>query len=194
MEQLKRLEDYYADAFHESCKLFDESIVLSKLHRLNEIYHVTEEKWEENVQRLLAGNVKIKYLLIGEAAPWSDYGKHVTYFYNGDFNGLGDAILPGFSIYTLDAESVYQQLANKQFILMDSMPFSFSYTSKREKSAYKQMIKECLGYLRNKLFDPRLHWESDVKVGFGYKLNARAVMEVMENKLLLPNGQTIFFK
>jgi hypothetical protein len=192
MNQLKRLEDDYTEAFHISCKLFGVNNVLNQLPRLNEIYNVTEEKWEANLQRLIANNIKIKYLLIGEAAPWSDEGQHVKYFYNGDFNGLGDAILPGFSINAVDAETVYRQLASKQFLLIDTLPYSFSYPStKRNKSEYRQLLKCCLGYFNTKLFDSRLQWESNVKVGFGYILNAMAVMEVMNNKLLLPNGKSI---
>lgn len=190
MKHFGLLELDYPEAFHESYKLFGEGIVQARLPRLNEIYRVTEEKWEENLQRLVANNVKTKYLLIGEAAPWSDEGQEITYFYNGKFKGLGGAILPGLSINEWDAESIYNQVAKKQFVLIDSLPFSFSYKPSI-RTRYQQMMRECLGYFQGKLFDPRLQWEDDVKVGFGYALSATAFMRIMDHELTLPNGQII---
>ena len=61
---------------------------------LNTVHGVTEEKWEENVQRLVENNTYIKYIVIGEAAPETLAGE-VSYFYNNCHGSWCKALVEG---------------------------------------------------------------------------------------------------
>ncbi len=165
---------------------------------LNAVYGVTEKKWEENVQRLVKNNTYIKYLVIGEAAPETLAGE-VSYFYNNCHGSwckaLVEGVIPRHQV-PADTERKFEELARRQFLLADSMPFAINYSvaNRRGKKAYKELVKMCANsYLRKKLFDPRLKWADDVKVAFGVKKNALAMMEAFPNGFSLPNGQIVQF-
>jgi hypothetical protein len=51
-------------------ELFGDDIVEARLPRLESIYFFVKSAWEEQVDSLTAKAVK--YLLIGEAPPWSE--------------------------------------------------------------------------------------------------------------------------
>lgn len=166
---------------------------------LNDIYTITEKKWEENVQRLIKYDVHIKYVMFGEAAPRTLEGE-VNYFYNNCSGSWCQAIIESFipcAEIPGSVEGKLDALAQKQFLLVDTIPFSVNYSKPnnyRNKAAYKELINLCAhSYLHNKLFDPRLKWDKDVKVAFGVKKNASAMMENFPNGFTLPNGQKIFF-
>ena len=166
---------------------------------LNRIYTITEEKWEENVQRLMRYNVRIKYLMFGEAAPRTLEGE-INYFYNNCQDSWCSAIVEGLLSPQQSFESIEQKmdkLAQRQFLLVDTMPFAVNYNKPnnyRNKSAYKELVRLCAySYLRNKLFDPRLQWESNVKIAFGVKKNAEAMMEIFPQGFSLPNSQKVKF-
>ncbi|MBP2626063.1 MAG: hypothetical protein H6Q68_774 [Firmicutes bacterium] len=195
----KKLEkDYPAECAKliELCGLDDTG---SLPHYLNRVYAVTEQKWEENVQRLMKYNVRIKYLMFGEAAPRTLEGE-INYFYNNCHGSWGTAIVESLLLpqQVFDgAEQKLDALAQKQFLLVDTMPFpvNFNYPNNyRNKIAYKELVKLCAhSYLRDKLFDPRLQWDSDVKIAFGVKKNAEAMMETFPKGFSLPNGQKVNF-
>lgn len=165
---------------------------------LNSVYAVTEAKWEENVQRLVEHNTHIKYLVIGEAAPETMAGE-VSYFYNnchGNWcKALVDGIIPWQQV-PAETEEKFRELARRQFLLADTMPFAINYSvaNRRNKKAYKELVGMCANsYLRRKLFDQRLKWADEVKLAFGVKKNAMAMMEAFPNGFSLPNGQIIKF-
>lgn len=185
-----------------------EAAVMAKLYgftytgtlpaHLNAVYGVTEVKWEENVHRLIKNNVYIKYLVIGEAAPETLAGE-VNYFYNNCHGSwckaLVEGVIPRHQV-PADTERKFEELARRQFLLADTMPFAINYSvaNRRGKKAYKELVKMCANsYLRKKLFDPRLKWADDVKVAFGVKKNAMAMIEAFPNGFSLPNGQVINF-
>jgi len=166
---------------------------------LNRTYAITEKKWEENVQRLMKYNVRIKYLMFGEAAPRTLEGE-VNYFYNNCHSNWSTVILEGLVLSQQVADGVEQKLnevAQSQFLLVDTMPFSVNYNNPnnyRNKIAYKELVNLCaLSYLRDKLFDPRLQWDSDVKIAFCEKKNAEAMMMSFPTGFSLPNGQKVNF-
>ena len=165
---------------------------------LNTVHGVTEEKWEENVQRLVENNTYIKYIVIGEAAPETLAGE-VSYFYNNCHGSwckaLVEGVIPRHQV-PADTEQKLEELARRQFLLADTMPFAINYSvaNRRGKKAYKELVKMCAkSYLRKKLFDPRLKWADEVKVAFGVKKNAMAMIEAFPNGFSLPNGQVINF-
>ena len=165
---------------------------------LNAVYGVAEKKWEENVQRLVKNNTYIKYLMIGEAAPETLSGE-VSYFYNncrGNWcKALVEGIIPRQQV-PVDTRQKFEELAQRQFLLADTMPFAINYSvaNRRGKKAYKELVKMCANsYLRKKLFDPRLKWADEVKVAFGVKKTAMTIMEVYPEGFNLPNGQTVKF-
>jgi hypothetical protein len=182
-----------------------ETAVMSKLCgftsipvHLNSIYAVTKAKWEENVQRLVKNDTLIKYLVIGEAAPETLSGE-VSYFYNNCHGpwckALVDGIIPRQQI-PANTEDKLAELAKRQFLLADTMPFALDYSksNRRSKKAYKELVGMCANsYLRQNLFDTRLKWDSEVKVAFGVKKNAMAMMEAFPDGFSLPNGQVVNF-
>lgn len=165
---------------------------------LNTVYAVTEIKWEENVQRLVKNNTHIRYLVIGEAAPETLAGE-VSYFYNNCHGNWCKALVQGIVPWQqvpADIGQKFEELARRQFLLADTMPFAINYSvaNRRGKKAYKELVKMCANsYLRKKLFDPRLKWADDVKVAFGVKKNAIAMIEAFPNGFSLPNGQILKF-
>ena len=166
---------------------------------LNRIYAITEGKWEENVQRLMKYNSCIKYLMIGEAAPRTLEGE-INYLYNNFKGSWCTGIEEGFLLSQQDSAGIGQKLAKlaqRQFLLVNTMPFSVNYNNPnnyRNKIAYKELVELCAhSYLRDKLFDPRLQWDSDVKIAFGVKKNAEAMIESFPNGFHLPSGQKVNF-
>jgi hypothetical protein len=57
----------------------DHHFTTGRTQRLDKIFRVAEKRWEQNIQRLTGK--KVKYLLIGEAPPWTETGE-VRYFYS----------------------------------------------------------------------------------------------------------------
>ncbi len=163
---------------------------------LNRIYAVTETKWEENVLRLEKNKSNIKYLMIGEAAP-ETLSDEVSYFYNnchGNWcKAIVEGIIPWYQVPS-NIEEKLAELAKRHFLLVDTMPFALNYSAnnRRGKKAYKELVGMCANsYFHKKLFDSRLKWADEVKVAFGVKKNALAMMEAFPDGLCLPNGQTV---
>lgn len=138
----RALEVEFPEALNKLIKRKDNT----RIERLNEIFNVTEQKWEMNLQRLITSEVKVKYVLIGEAAPYSE--GPVQYFYNENLesnwrNIVYKAFL-GKSIIPLLPELRLQALARKGFLLIDVLPFSEQYKSnQRTRKPYKDIIRLC---------------------------------------------------
>ena len=187
---IPNLKVNFPDAFNKLIELFK----YNRIERLNEIYIATEEKWELNIKRIVKSGAKIKYVLIGEAAPFS-LGE-VQYFYNEKlesrwrrivckaFAGDGNPHLPELEL---------QMLAERGFILIDVLPFVEEYKpTYRSHRRYRDMIRLCSDcYFYKKLNDPRLQWEPEIKIAFGVLNTCRAVSDVYNNSICFPNGQTI---
>ena len=195
----KELEKDYPDECAKLIQLCGLNDTGNLPQYLNRVYAITEVKWEENIERLNKYKVLIKYLMFGEAAPRTLKGE-INYFYNNCHGSRCTAIVEGLLLAQQVSDSVEQKLdklAQSQFLLVDTMPFSVNYDSPnnyRNKIAYKELVKLCArSYLRDKLFDPRLHWDSNVKIAFGVKKNAEAMMETFPKGFSLPNGQKVNF-
>lgn len=174
----------------------------SKSDRIDEIYKDCEEQWEKNLERL--NGIEVKYLLIAEAPPWSESGV-VRYFYGTFVEGnngkpiswirdLWTVFYPRDDTEKYDTEKCLNKLAQKQFLLIDSLPFAMKYNSNiRKKNEYKEIIKSC-SYFLSKVCDKRIKWTNDVKVAFAFQLNGEALIEAFPDGIKLPSGQHIEFK
>ena len=100
----------------------------SRIDRLNEIFNVTEQKWELNLQRLIVNETKVKYVLIGEAAPYSEVDNEIKYFYNEKLeSNWRTRIYKAFfgnSTTHSTPELRLQALAQKGFLIIDVLPFA----------------------------------------------------------------------
>jgi hypothetical protein len=72
MKQTNILKQRFSKQYEILNELFGCDEIRNKQERLNDIFLKCEEAWEGNMLRLK--NVEVKYLLIGEAAPWTEAG------------------------------------------------------------------------------------------------------------------------
>lgn len=160
------------------------------LSRLNEIYELAEAKWEENLQRL--SGTKVKYLLIGEAPPWTEAGKGIRYFYSTCDGAWVNRIWKAFfdNQKPNDPEHALAEFARKDLLLVDSLPFAVNYSRRRGKR-YQQLVKSCSPFLLQKLSDRRIDWADEVRVALAFKINGRAVIQGFPDGIVLRTGQRI---
>lgn len=187
------LEKLFPEQTHLLKTLFDlrEENWEKTLDRLNQIYEVTETAWKNNLQRF--HNRKIKYLLISEAAPWSDPEKEINYFYL-NFHGswcrrIWNSFYPDSPPKDLDR--IFEMLALKGFLLVDSIPFAMEYSAKiRAKREYSELVKCCFPYLINKIRHTKIKFKysGQLKVALAFKLNGKAIIEAHSGKINLPNA------
>ncbi|SMD16461.1 hypothetical protein [Sporomusa malonica] len=193
------LTEKYPKELQLLTELFSKRVYAPQLENLNALYCFAEEKWEENIYRLQSKKVQIKYLLIGEAAPPANSKETSNYFYGDQCTGpWWNAPTGAFATYAENRQISLDILAKKQFLLIDTMPFAAKFTTpirasnKIPRPTYLELVSLCLeSYLNHKLNDPRLTWDSDVKLAFSVMYNAKAVIAALPSGLLLPTGQTI---
>lgn len=165
--------------------------VVSKKERLLEIYDRVEQAWEENLNRLV--NKKIEFILIAEAAPWSQSG-NPRYFYNEIESRYHKSIWGTFYPYTKipkDKEKAFSMLVEQKFLLIDTIPFSMDYSGKRNHRGYYEIILNSIRWWIEKLNNDKITFTKDVKAAFAFKKNGFAVMKACGGKLILKNGQVI---
>jgi len=199
MDSADRLEERFPKAIEKIAELFnyERTAMEKKLERLNAIYRVTEQKYNENIERLKKIDTQTRYVLFGEAAPWTPAGD-VNYFYHnaaGSWCGrIWNAFFP--KVRRPDTlEEFYVNLGKKQFLLIDTLPFACEYNkgNARNKPAYKELIEACVFYVQSKINDERISWLPDVKIALAFKVNGLAVIEVYRQGLSLRTGQKLNF-
>lgn len=180
--------------FPDALNKLVELVKHDQIERLNEIYIATEEQWELNIKRIVKSGAEIKYVLIGEAAPFS-LGE-VQYFYNEKLKSrwrrtVCKAFMGDETLHLPELE--LQMLAERGFILIDVLPFAEEYKpAHRSHRRYRDMIRLCSDhYFYKKLNDPRLRWGPEIKIAFGVLNTCRAVSDVYNEYISFPNGQTI---
>lgn len=150
--------------------------------------HESAEKyWDENLKRFPKEikNHVIKYLLICEAPPASG-----NYFYGstGDylFKQVWKCFFGGQPICS-NSNHAYQCLADIGFLLIDTLPYPCSYKSQHRRSqAYLNLISSYLPVWTGKL-NNNFTFSPNLKIAFGFKLNAHAVIQASSGTILL-NG------
>ena len=157
--------------------------------RLDEIFQVTEGAWERNLSRLQ--RKPIRYLLIAEAAPWTEPGRHPRYFYER-LDGFG-CILSVFDAPTYDVEAALSFLADRGFLLVDTLPFAMPYSEKqvRGRPAYLQLVKASRNYFLGKLHDKGLQWSDHVRAALAFKVHGKATIQAYSGELDLPSGRVV---
>jgi hypothetical protein len=156
----------------------------SKLERLKYIYTYSKNKFEENLKRYK--ETKIKFILFGEAPPWTETGIP-QYFYSSIKGNLHKTFWRTFftSQVPSDMSFAYQELANRQFLLLDSIPYALKYSSKiRRTITYQNLIFE---YLTTEitLLNKFLEFDSNLKIAFAFRINAEAIINAFSGEIAI---------
>ena len=167
-------------------KIFGKEEVLQKLERLKFIYKNTEESWFKNLEYFQ--DSEVKYILICEAPPYSGAGIPV-FFYNQTNSSFHRTIWKTFfteDIKDFSQTEIYQKIAARGFLLIDNIPFSMKYfTRHRKKEAYFQLIKNSLEWTLEKLNLVKTKISNDVKIAFGFKINALQFIRATNGNIML---------
>lgn len=155
-----------------------------QLPRLEEIFKFTELAWEHNIKRLQGKT--IKYLLIAEAAPWTATG--IPRYFYGSLKGpwVARILKTFFEKRPNTDEEAWAMLANRGFLLVDTLPFALNYTRIRNGPDYLKLLRESKDHFLKKLNHPNLCWAPDMKIAFAFKLNGSKVIDIYD-KITLPN-------
>lgn len=187
MSLLKKWCDKHPDALKAFNLLFAPQP--PDFRNLEKIFAVCEEAWKRNLIRLKGK--RIRYLLVAEAAPWTEPDDTPSYFYDSLRGRWCNRILTAFNLTPPEGENEIENrlsvLAEKGFVLVDSLPFAASYTTHlRQNPAYLELVRHCRPYVESRLAD--LSWDGQVKVALAFKWNGLRVIESYNSQLLLPNG------
>ncbi len=144
--------------------------------------HVSSEKyWNRNSLRIK--NQVINYLLICEAPPSSG-----NYFYKSTGDYLFKQVWKCFfgnQPVCSNPNHAYQCLANIGFLLIDTLPYPYGYKSRhRRKPAYYNLIQSYLPFWKGAL-NKNFTFSPALKIAFGFKLNAHAVINASSGTILL---------
>lgn len=173
--------------------IFGESEVNRRISRLQEIYYNTESSWQDNIKRLASKN--IENILIAESAPWSEIGRP-RYFYNRIESSYHKRIwatfFPNIEI-PHDQEKAFRMLADKNFLLVDSIPFSMNYKGKRNHSDYFNLVANSLGWWKAKIKSDKINYSQKVNVAFAFKVNGLAVIKATNGSIGFKNDTLVKF-
>lgn len=190
------LEQSYRDEYHILKKLYGDDKVQESIQRLNIIHKYTENIWNSYVDNI--PGKRIKYLLIAEAPPWSPSGQP-QYFLDPKSNSrtlmkaVRNALFP--NIVNRDPEFTINEFADAGLLLIDSLPFSMDYGNKRNCKAYGELIDICVkSYMLIKLNNGGLTFARNMKITFGYEVNALAVIKALGGKINLSGNNYIINK
>lgn len=158
--------------------------------QLREIFNQTEKVWEDNL-KLYHSDSEIKFLLICEAPPWT-FCSTARYFYLQPQGPLFSTICKAFyGGIPKNRNKIYDCLRRDGFLLIDSLPFAFPYTSNQRRSqAYQNMVKAFIPWWVGKLNSSGLKFSKDLKIAFGYYWNGKQVIKALGGKLVL--GSTVY--
>jgi hypothetical protein len=184
---MSRLANRFPAAMDSLIVLFGRDFVAERADRLEETFAVTEQAWERNLSRL--EGAPVRYLLIAEAAPWTDAGKRPSYFYETLGGSWVSRFLQAFEMF--EREDALAKLAQRGFLVVDTLPFALPYRGQRERPRYLQLLKESRDYLLGKICDQRLRWSDDLRVALAFKVNGLKTIEAYSHGIDLPSGQRI---
>lgn len=171
--------------------IFGKIHVANKTTRLKEIFDSTEISWLKNLDRF--GDKKIEKVLIAEAAPWSESGIP-RFFYNQIESSYHQRIWRAFfpnSSVPADKEKSFLMLADKNFLLIDTIPFSISYSGVRNHPNYLAIIRNSLDWWATKLKNEKLSFAPKVKIAFAFKVNGQKIIRATNGQLILKDGRRI---
>ena len=158
---------------------------------LKYIFENTEEKWAENLK--LLKNSEIRYLLICEAPPFSEI-EPPKYFYNYHNKNFNKEIWKTFypnEIFPNDKEYYFSKLVEVGFLIIDTLPFSMFFQNKRKNKNYYNLLKNSFEWFIEKLNQEELKLSKNLKIAFGFKVNAERFIEITKGNLKLKNNITL---
>lgn len=182
----------YPAAAEELKNLFGREYTEGKMGRLAEIYASTDAYWWRAVEKI--PDRIVRYLLIGEAPPWSEPGP-VVYAYNRDAPATGflaamySAFFDGRGHDTIATETMISRLESRGMLLVDSLPFAMNYSNpnRRGRKAYRRLVERALDeYFYPTLSRAALSWSPNLRVALAVTLNARAIVGCCRGRLDLP--------
>ena len=166
--------------------LFGRETVASNLPRLQKIHDYTERKWRAYARQVPDG--RVKYLLIAEAPPWSAEG---TPEYVLDpkssprtlMRALRSGLLTKAEATTLGPDAALAAFARMGLLIIDSLPFSMSYSGRRSSPHYSRLVELAApSYLMPKLTSV-VDWAADLRVAFSVEGNALALIRALDGRL-----------
>ena len=189
----KFLEQSYKKEYEVLKGLFKAGYVEDRIERLNFIHEYTESIWDEYIK--LIPNKTIRYLLIAESPPWSE-DNNPQYFLDPTSRSrlLMNAFKGAFDYKSqyYKPENVIKHFAKKGLLLIDSIPFSMCYKSVRRRPKYEELVNLSVkSYMLNKLVGSKLRFNKDMKIVFGYKVNAINVIKSLNGVLDLNGNKFI---
>lgn len=98
-------------------------------------------------------------------------------------------ILQTFEIF--ERGDALARLAQRGFLLVDTLPFALPYPGKRQRPRYLQLLKESRDYFLGKVCDERLTWSIDLRVALAFKVNGLKTIEAYSHGIDLPSGQRV---
>lgn len=184
------LQKRYQRCFEAVERLYGGSVPTETLKRLNEIHKHTESIWADFVSMIPHGLVK--YLLLAEAPPWSRTGRpKYVLDPEAEARSLMRALCRAFFDRSPEEmtspDDTLRLLADCGFLIVDTLPFSIDYTNRgRQLKAYRALVSaSCSTYLREKLDNPALIWSKQLRIAFGFRVNARSVISALEGRITL---------
>ena len=155
-------------------------------------YVFLERFWEQNMRRILGQQALIKYLIITATAP-ANLDDYFYLFCQGVSNDrIIKALAPECKYYNPQVR--LEAFTRKQALLINLLPFKGDFRDLQRGfgKRYQRLVKTCAAtYFHDKLFDPRLPWEEEVKLAFLDKKAAVALRKVFPRGLVLPNQQVV---
>lgn len=82
-------------------------------------------------------------------------------------------------------------LADKNFLLIDTIPFSMTYSGKRNHSDYFGIVASSLNWWTEKLKSDKITFAEKVNIAFAFKVNGLCIIKATSGQLKLKDGQTI---
>jgi hypothetical protein len=200
--------DKFPDEFEILESLFRVSELRDNLLRLEKIFCTTEALWKDRVS--LIPNKEVKFLLIGEAPPWTKSG-NINYIYNPEtkpsifLQAICKAFFKKLIYEEIGVQETLTMLGDRGFLLCDSIPFAMSYSDPsamndssdhkrniRNREYYRKLIKmTSRSYLQPKLSNSGINWSNNIKVAFAVFMNGKSLIEALNSKLNLGNGLTL---
>lgn len=185
-------DTFYNQNIQHLQNIFGKTLVAERADRLTEIYLSTEKSWNINLDRFK--DKKVENILIAEAAPWSESGIP-RYFYNKIESNyhlrIWRTFFPCTNVPT-DVEKSYNMLIDKNFMLVDTVPYSMKYLPKdRRHPSYLEIIADSLNWWNDKINNEKILLSENVNIAFAFNLNGKAIIHATKGILKLKNGQTI---
>lgn len=185
------LEQKYKTEYKLLRELFGFEFVNERIKRLNTIHEYTESLWSIYIRKI--PNKTVKYLLIAESPPWSQDGQP-QYFLDPNsssrslMNAFSRAFFPNNRNKNL--KLIINNFAENGFLLVDSIPFSMCYSGFRSLEKYNELIELTVkSYMIKKMVRCGLKYSENMKIVFGYKVNALCVIKSLDGVLAIRNNR-----